>query len=594
MGLTLALLSIAWTQENPRLGITLEDGSRFYAHPLSEPLRVQTEFGELEIPLGDVLSLCRMGKEQVEVRTTRLTVEGRLGMEHFNFETDFGKLRVPVAQIRELRSGRGGGTLGIDDDTVALWSFDNGGVDVVSRNPLKLVEGEIVSQEDGVPAFVRKTDGGYVQGTLPEGFAVGSGSFTIEVRVQIGSFSRGYATLVARNEEGSTHNRDFWFLVQRAGQLYFDSGNATTTHFVSQTPALVDPKQWIYAALVYDRTAGEFRYYVNGKKAHTDRRAATFHSTTGPLFLGPGASGKPYFSCPEKFQFLRLSKRARSEEEFAGIQVGLEGGGWAPMQAVPRGIEFWDGSFFRSDLPDLAGKKFRTEFGTLEIGGGTKGKIELYPLRERDIEAIQSEVAVWIEALGDPSVERREEAEEALKGVGTPAVTLLRAERDSSDPEVQTRVDSILNEFERTGVTRRPARDCLRMGRTIVYGWLDLSDLEVSLAYGTFRTDVRKIRFLFLSEPETSSSGATLRLRSGEVLQGTLGATHLGFETEFGELKVPLKEIVSLQYDEGKKVWALKTEKATVTGKVSGEKILLETGAGALAVPLGEIAELRQ
>lgn len=586
------LLALA-LQDDSRVLVTLEDGSSFAAKVTSDPVEIKTGYGDLKIPLQDVRSIRRASDTEHVVRTQRLTIQGTLVREEFSFDTDFGRLKIPAKDVKGLDWVKGASFF-FDDATIAFWTFEDGEGprDLASDRKVTMSEASISEEGSGARVFVRKSENSYVQGEFPSDFNFGDSPFTIELRVKVGSVTKGYATLVARNDEANTHNRDFWFLVQSGGQLYFDSGNANRTNFVSQTSAVINMNAWNYVALSFDPKAQEIRYYVNGKKVHTDRRAFSFNTSGGPLFLGPGASGKQYFSCPERFQFVRISKGARTDEEIAEWQKVLESEvSIAATRSSGRGLSFRAGGTLRGELPSLVGAKFRTQYGTLEITAETKGRIELYPFREKEIVALREKIGGLIESLGADSITEREDAQTQLIKIGGPAIPLLQEAKNASDPEIQTRVETILKKFEETGVLRRPVMDVLRIGRTVLYGWLEGDELELVTKYGTFQTPIGAVSVIALSEPEKGAAGPVIRLRSGEAVEGDPRESTIQLETDFGTLKVPLKDVISFKYDDAKKHWTVKTEKATLSGQVGADKILLQTSAGSVELPLSEMAE---
>ncbi len=592
--LSLLLLLRPQEKQDPRVLVALEDGSRFTAKAGGDPIELRTGFGDLRVPLTEIRSLRRAGTE-VLVRTTRLQVQGSLVRPDLAFDTDFGRLKVPAQDLTSIDPTRG--TVSeVDDRTALFWCFEdvrNGQlVDLAGKRSVKISEGDVVEDPAGFRCFSRKNENGFVVGTLPEDFRFAEGAFTLEVRVKVGQITRGYATILACNDDANCHTRDFWFLAQASGQLYFDSGNAQKTNFVSQTSTAIDLRAWNYLAVVHDPKDGELRYYVNGKKAHTDKRAVQFNSSGGPILLGPGTSGKAYFSCPERFQFVRITKGVRSDEEIAEWQKLLETQPVFTTARIPaRGIALRDGGFLRADLPAMSGAKFRTRFGTLEITAEIKGRIEIYPVREKEIERMQSEVRRLIDALSARSIDERDEAQKALLRIGGPAIALLEKARPSPDPEVQTRVEAILKRLQDSGVLRRPVSDVLKMGRTILHGWLETDEIEATSKYGSFRASLRHISLISLSEPVEEIAAPVIRLRSGEIVEGDPREAVLTIETEFGTLKVPLKDVVSFKYDEERKHWTVKTERALLTGKVTGDRLQLQTPAGSIAVPLSEMEE---
>lgn len=569
------------------VGVTLEDGSAVLVKSASEPLVVRTEFGDLRIPISEILSLGRKGEECV-VRTARLLLQGKFAQSEMVFETEFGRLRVPTQEIRGMSPSRS--LLETDERTVVFWAFDD--PRALEASGMKMSDGTAAEDAGGLRVFVRKNENGYVQGTLPSDFRFADGPFTLEVRVKVGAVTRGYATLLACNEEANSHHRDFWFLAQAGGQLYFDSGNAQRTNFISQTGVVMNLREWNYVALVHDPKEGELRYYVNGARVHTDKRPLTFATSGGPLFLGPGSAGKAYFSCPERFQFARVTRGVRTDEEIAEWQKMLENDPTvASVRSPGRGLALRDQSFLRCVAPALIGARFKTRFGTLELREKTRGRIDIYPFREKDLEKLRSEIDRLIDALSSRSIDEREEAQRQLLRIGAPAYAPLVKAKETSDPEVAGRVEAILKQLVDSGVARQPVCDVLRMGRTVLHGWLELDEIEVQSKYGNGRANLKNVRRIVLSEPERSAAGPVLRLRSGESVEADLSEVVLQLETEFGSLRVPCREVVFLRYQEDRKHWVIKTEKATLTGRIAGEKVPLSTPVGPVLVPPSDFAE---
>jgi hypothetical protein len=82
-----------------------------------------------------------------------------------------------------------------------------------------------------------------------------------------------------------------------------------------------------------------------------------------------------------------------------------------------------------------------------------------------------------------------------------------------------------------------------------------------------------------------------IRLRSGERIAGDPKEASISLQTDFGLLKVPLKEVVSFRFDDTKKHWSVKTGKSLLTGQLTKETMEWETPAGSISVPLTEMAE---
>ena len=84
-----------------------------------------------------------------------------------------------------------------------------------------------------------------------------------------------------------------------------------------------------------------------------------------------------------------------------------------------------------------------------------------------------------------------------------------------------------------------------------------------------------------------------IKLRSGEAVQGEAAKeAAIRLDTGFGTLTIPLADVTSLACDTAKNLWTVKTERVTATGKMGQEELRLETPAGAIAIPLSEIAQI--
>lgn len=592
----LAVLSGLGAQESPRpedrrVVLTLEDGSRFKALLSGETIVVKTAYGDQTIPVREVRSIRRVDERQFLVRTSRISLQGEIAPAELEGDTEFGKVKIPIREIRTV--GAGGGPLFFgDDETVALWSFEgDSGRDSVKERELTLKEMRIESDSEGPAALTRITEKGYAEAPADESLSFPDGTFTIEARFKVGSTSQGYVTIVAKNNATDAQIRNYCLLVQNSGQLYVDSLGQGISTIASTPNPVVKLNQWAYVAVVFDAKNGAITYYVDGKQVHVHQQAVKIAANDGPIYLGASPPAHGWSGPPERIQFVRLSRGTRTAEEIAEMQQAIEGGASLAWKGGGRGLALRSGGFLAADFPGLAGATFRTKLGELKLSEKAAGRISLYVHREADLEQLAKTIRDLIQDLGEPRIEDREAAQTKLVKIGGPAIPLLEKGREEADAEVRTRIDWILKKFEENGVARQPIADVLRMGKTVLYGWLETDRVRAASRCGTFDVPIRDIATVQLGEAKTEGA-QLLRLRSGETVQGfpPQGAA-LEVETEFGTMKIPYADVTSLTFDATAKSWTVKTAHMSIAGGVVADRIDLETPAGTIGVPMGEVVE---
>jgi len=85
--------------------ISMRDGSLFFAWIPFESVRLDTEFGTLRIPVAEIGDIT-FGDE-VRIRAKRFTVSGALEWNPIEVETKYGRLRAAQEDIRQIRFGSG-------------------------------------------------------------------------------------------------------------------------------------------------------------------------------------------------------------------------------------------------------------------------------------------------------------------------------------------------------------------------------------------------------------------------------------------------------------------------------------------------------
>ncbi len=577
--------------------VHLEDGSMFAGKIAADTkLTIRTPYGEQQVPLDAVLSLRRVDATTCSVRTASATIEGTVTPPEFIVDSPFGKVTVAVKDVKYLAPGSAVSGLS-DDHTVALWSFDDvrGSTvtDAVGGRPLVAHEATFYTRDNGATVFRRNSETSYAEAAWSGETGFTSGSFTLESRFKIGRITKGYATILAKNEKAVTHNRDFWLLVQNGGQIYLDSGTMNSSNFVSQSARGVNMNDWTYLAVVRDKPAGEFRYFVNGKLIHTDKREVTFNTSDGPVFLGPGAAGAQHFSCPEQIQFARISRVARTADDIAECHKMFEAGGSVLWRGRDAGFSLRSGGFMVARCTSLEGRTFKTAFGSLKIGAATAARLQPFRFREADIRKIEDTIAGHIRDLGAETLDEREVARTKLIEAGEPAIPLLRKAREGAEATVRVLIDDVINKLEASGVASRPPCDVLVMGNAVLYGWIDTDSVDVETQYGKFTLDLRTVGMLNLARGGAREAGRLVQLADGQRVEVLAGSGALAIDTGFGELSVPLADITAMTLDTAAKRWTVQTLKLSTSGMLKTQALEVETGLGKLTVPIESVSGMR-
>lgn len=580
---------------DPKIAVTLADGSQFLAPPGTEALTVKTEYGEQRIPLKEVRSLRRVSDADFMIQTAKLTMTGEVARREFEFQSEIGRVRIPLAELRAI-SATAGLSLLADANTLAAWTFGDlrGGTsyDLVKGRALELHGMEPGVDKDGVGAIVRKGENSYAEAKEVDDLDFDSGDFTIEARFIAGPSTRGYSAVLSKNDGTTGQVCDFSVFTQAGGIVHFQSVTPRGTVSVNTPAPVIKPAEWSYVAIVIQPQVPQITFYANGKPVHQIRQAAFCTDRGTVLYVGTSPPYQASFSCAERVQFVRLSKGARRAEEIAEMQGALGSGGGLAGSATAKGVLLRGGGFVRAGFPSIGGARFKTKYGVLALGEGTTGQVSIYRFREEEMPRIREEAGALVRQLGAGKVEEREEAQGKLLKIGEPAIPLLREGLKDADSEVRQRAAAVLKKFDGSGVSSRPVGDVYRAGQTVLHGWLELAALEVATKFGTFHPPIQRIDRINLGDRPVKGK-PVLKLKSGEAVQGDAAKeSAIALDTGFGTLSIPLVEVAGLTYDAARELWTVRTERLSASGKLGREEVRVDTPAGPILLPLSEVVEI--
>jgi hypothetical protein len=573
--------------------VGLEDGSFFPARSGGDAILLKTSYGDQRVPYAQIRSLRRTRESEFLLNTTGLAMTGEIAAKSFDFETDLGRLRVPVGDLRMMTPGTGMAMLA-DPSTAALWSMSdvqNGAChDLVKNRRMTVRDMDVQVDADGVAGAVRRSEAAAGE-IAPDADLDFSGSdFTMEVRAKIGKSTRNYTSLLWKSDGARC---DYSLLVQANGYLYI-AANSNQFNFGLNVPSgPVKMGEWSYIAVVCEAKNRAVTVYVNGKQVH--QSAGNFQPLSNgvaPLTIGDSAVSPGNFSAPEAIQFVRLSRTARRADEIRDCQAMLESGRNIGGAGVNPGVSLRDGGFIRGKFPALAGATFRTSWGSLKLADGMGGRLSIHRHRPETLEAVQRQAKEEVSRLGAGAVDEREEAQARLFDLAEVAVPFLKEGLKDKDAELRSRAGALLKKLEDAGIANRPVADVLQIGSTRIHGWLEAGTVEIATAYGSLHAPLARLEGLNLGV--AAARGKRLfRLKTGEaILADVAGGSSMDLETSFGKLTIPLREVTSLAYDEAKQSWSVKTDRMTATGKASCKDLSLETPAGVLTIPISEVREI--
>jgi hypothetical protein len=450
---------------------------------------------------------------------------------------------------------------------------------------------EVTTQGEGGGAAVRLNDSGFAEAATDEALEVAGGNFTLEARFKTGAVPKGYASIFSKNDRANGQICDFLLYVQPGNTIHFQSVSPRGTYGWNVPGAMVKADEWAYVAVVVQPEQQKITFYVNGKMVHEIRQAFQFCAQGTPVFIGesPAYTG---LGAPEKVQFVRLSKVARTAAEIADFQSCLQNAPVVLWGSGSRGLSLRDGAYLRAELPKIAGISFRTRYGNLRLDEKSTGEICVYRFRPGDLSRVEGEVKQLIEKLGESGIAERDEARLKLLEFGEAALAQLRKNSGSSDSEIRKRIEAILAKLEERGMAAKPVADVLRVGSTVLHGWLEAETLEAASRFGTFDIPVGSIESIRLGDGPAPGT-PFLRLKSGERLEGELQrGSAVVLDTGFGGLTIPIREITALTADSGAETWTVRTDRLSAKGKLGQGEFQIQTPAGRLKIPLAEVSEI--
>ncbi len=579
----IALLAIGQQPENNEFYVKLKDGTLFSSQFELKSLAVTTDFGTLNIPLGEIKSI-KASNEGFTVTTKKQKIEGKIAQK-ITFKTKHGVLNVKMDDVAEMVPAQK--KIVHDDNVVGHWDF--GGDEELKANGGQLVT------EDGVSALkLDLSKGEYLEIPHKADFSQKQ-NVTVEIRFKFKDLNSdgNYITMLTKSERYGTGNDNYGILFWPSNQMaqigsYTDNGQYPYVY-----PKLdIRAEKWHYLAVAWDAKNGTIEAYVDGKKVASHLQA--------PFNGGNLATNESsIFVCKDKFgnqntiwfDFIRISNKTRTEEEIKELS---EAG------SLGSSIKSSTDKEYNTVIATKAGEKFtcklekehielESHFGDVKVDTTRIGKITFFDYRKDQIEKLHKRAKELIGKLSDEDPETREKAQDELAKMGWVVIPVLQENKDHKDEEVKSRVKKLLLQYE--GKKYEIKKDLVEGKGLYLKGWVKYPVIKAKTRYGELIVSAEDMKALAFNPPEGEVEGnITISFSDGSRLGGKLSQEKIELVTDYGKMEIPLKDIISVTI--GKETDEVLTRKSKSQGKIEQEEFELDSQIGKIKIKKTQISQI--
>jgi hypothetical protein len=270
-----------------QLAIELRDGSHVVGKGLDDSLGFHSSaMGDLKLTWAGIRSLEYAGTNTDVARLTATNgdvYEVQFAATAVHVETSFGKTELPVKLIRSVRVLMAGQSGQMPAGLVALWTGDGNAQDSAGSNNGTLNGGVTFRKSGAAQAFSFDGASGYVSVPHNSQWDFGNNPFSIALWANFNTPERGENLFGDDNGYGLGQNK--WCLCH--GTVF----NGLSLHIagpvvqnVGQIPFSPEAGKWYH--IVLTREGSDWTFYTNGVVAGTARVSVTVPSTTAPLTIG--------------------------------------------------------------------------------------------------------------------------------------------------------------------------------------------------------------------------------------------------------------------------------------------------------------------
>jgi hypothetical protein len=272
-----------------QLTIELRDGSHVVGKGLDDALNFHSSaMGDLKLTWAGIRSIEYAGRNTDEARLTATNgdvYEVQFAAPAVRVETSFGKTELPVQLIRSVKVSMAGQSGQMPPGLVALWAGDGNANDSAGGNNGTLHGGVTFAKDEAGQAFNFDGLTGYVSVPHSSLWDFGNNPFTIAFWVNFKNYPSRTAFIADDNSYGVGQNKwGFYYGIQGEALTFHIEGGGAVLGNVGNIPFAPVPTQWYH--IVLTRDGSDWTFYTNGVVIGTAKSSATVSSTIARLTIG--------------------------------------------------------------------------------------------------------------------------------------------------------------------------------------------------------------------------------------------------------------------------------------------------------------------
>lgn len=464
-----------------------------------------------------------------------------------------------------------------DDHVVGFWDF--GGSEDIKLNGC-----EYVTEDDSSAIKLDLSKGDYFEIPNKDGLNQKE-AVTIEMRFKmkdLKSPSGSYIVFLIKGVNYGQGNENYCLLLwpstkQIQPTAYLDNFNQIYARYRIDIQA----EKWHHITTVFDPKNSKIEQFLDGKKVshmdhyvHSGGAGLAQNDSALAICKNRGSNNNTIW-----FDYIRISNKVRTEEEIKEFAES----GWMDSLLKPS-----QDREFNSVVVTKSGERYQcklsealevgTEIGDMKLDPKSISSILFFEYRKEQIEALHKKAKDLITKLGaeDPTV--REKSQADLKNLGWVIIPVLEEYKDSQDEELKSRVKKLLEGY--VGKKFEIGKDEIRGKGIELRGWVKLVEVRAKTRYGEVTVKAEDIKGIVFGVDYVGNIIFLLKDRS--KLSGKLLQDEIEISSEFGKVKVPVKEIVKIEI--GKDVDLIVTRKSTLKGTIEQDEFELETDLGKMKI----------
>lgn len=556
--------------------IKTRDGCIFHCK-LASDFKLSTKKDKKELSLKDIKSIKAI-KDGFEIRIKKDVMKDDLEQDEISITTNCGSQNIKVDDIDLILSGNIKSVIN-DEHVVGFWDF-------AGDEDVTLKKAEYATEDGNSVVKVDCSKGQSLE--IPHKDDLNTKDITIEMRFKGTSLSSGQYTQLMNKTDPSGYSNYSIQLSKKGLHMWAYSENLQYCEAYSKKLVLKD-NTWHYLALTVDTNDEKVSFYLDGKKVSTSKSGnlgGGLKSVEAPIKLFSGVSKSKFH-----IDFLRISKKVRSEDEIKEI---AEMGG-----AFGTGTSTGD-KIFNTVIVAKNGERYtcklesdelnvETRMGDVKISSKHINKISLFEYRKEHVDAVHKKAKDLIKVIEEGDEEKTRQAENDLKKLGWLILPVLEENKYHSDNTVRSKIQKLVDDLgERK---KQVMKDRLEGNGLLLSGWIKDDSLKGKTKHGDISVKTADVKQIQINQTVTKADGnATLELVDGSIISGKLSIETIAVKTDYGELTIPIKNIV--RFVPGKEEDTIITGTSSIVGKIQTSEFELDSQIGKLKIKKSDLLRL--